>query len=336
MRNTIEIRRRCLQVLLILSIARVGLADDRSPQACAECHSDIVKQWQCSAHARAWTNPKLRSVVESNDDSPCLKCHASVPLLEQAADEPAKLRDNCRVLGVDCNTCHALGCDYAGPYDSWGPHGMKQENCRLRSSAFCGTCHEVEFEEYNELYVPSAQSGTPSGCSDCHMPAYRDRLTQKSLLSLMHPKRIVRDHSFPVWTERVLRDAIRLDRLTAKSEARGEFKVSFQLRNVGAGHRIPTGGFGHRELHVQVELIDSDGLVIAKADQKILPDDEQSLAPGKAIPFVLCLDAAAGRASARIRVLVERVDQDRSLRAVLLDHKENIETRDPGPRPSDG
>lgn len=289
----------------------------QSPQTCAECHAEITRQWSTSAHATAWNDPQFVVATDDRQTQQCLPCHAPKPLLEQSPSEPPRLRESHRECGVDCAACHAAGCAYAGPYKSWGPHRMKQDATRLPSAAFCGNCHTVEHEEYQAFYRRSLNLSQPAKqCADCHMPLATSRLTQGHVLSLAHPKRTVHDHSFPAWTDEVLRGAVVIGDFHVRRSDRG-FEVRFTLTNRGAGHRIPTGQFGHREMRILVELLGSDGAVLGQEEQSLLAGSPESLVPGEARPFAITAALTRQSEPASVRVLVERVDQDRRFRRTL-------------------
>ena len=61
-------------------------------------------------------------------------------------------------------------------------------------------------------------------------------------------------------------------------------EVTFALTNRGAGHRIPTGDYGHRELRVAIELLDRGGRTLGQAEQAVFPGQDLSLAPGVPTP----------------------------------------------------
>ena len=69
-------------------------------------------------------------------------------------------------------------------------------------------------KEYTESYRASLEPGQPfKTCANCHMPISCQRLTQGKLLSLIHPPRIVHDHSFNVWTPVVTQGAVEVTQL---------------------------------------------------------------------------------------------------------------------------
>ena len=90
---------------------------------CAECHGDIHRQWQVSAHRFAsFNNPAYRFSVRNTrqmsmarDGHPeaarfCAGCHDPVPLFSGAFDDPDfdDERDPTAHAGITCNACHAI------------------------------------------------------------------------------------------------------------------------------------------------------------------------------------------------------------------------------------
>jgi len=316
----------CYLVLLGLSVALPAcrLAEremqDRTPRGCANCHTNIADQWERSAHAIAWSDPAFIRETEERSITDCLPCHASQPLLEQPPGEPAALRDDDRAFGVECRTCHQLGEAYVGPYESrLGPHPVVQDSIRLPCSDFCGICHEMEAEEHATVYLPAAPSGL--SCAQCHMPTYQERLTQGHLLSYIHPKRTVHNHAFPVWSPIVAAGAVEIGQVAAVAAEGRPIEVSFSLTNRGAGHRIPTGAYGYREMRVAVELLDRDGKTVGHAHQAVLPGQVQSLAPGVPTAFTLQVAATSNESPQVVRVLLERVNRDRSFQYTLAERE---------------
>jgi len=201
---------------------------------------------------------------------------------------------------------------------------MHQDLQRLPSSQMCGTCHRAEFEEYTTLYEPSVKEGAAYGCVDCHMPAYRDRLTQKSLLSLLHPKRIVHDHSTPVWTGWPVDRAITLDRLSLSRQQGHEFRVEFALTNCGAGHRIPTGEFGDRTVTIRIELLDKDRKPLGHDKIVLTTNSRRRLAPAESTSFTATIRLSGETEPKSVRVSVERSAGEPSSTMTLLDHEQNL------------
>lgn len=321
-------RRRRLSVGALLATAALWLTgcnlgqremEDTTPHGCAECHVDITHQWQRSAHSIAWVSPEFTELSDQHREDSCLPCHAPKPLLEQARGSEPQLRDNHRHFGVDCNVCHQLGCGYVGPYKNLiQAHPTIQDTTRLPCSDFCGSCHRMEHKQYVEQYLPAVGDAARS-CSGCHMPAYRSRLTQDHLLSYIHPKRIVRDHSFPVWDERVSGGAIQMQAREAVWAEPQELQVRVTLVNRGAGHSIPVGEFGYRELNIRAEVHKADGTVLGDQEHVVLADSQDCLRPDAPVEFVLAVAVADPATAAQVRVTVERVDPDRNLLYRFID-----------------
>jgi nitrate/TMAO reductase-like tetraheme cytochrome c subunit len=319
-------RARLISLLLVPALWLTGcrLAEremaDRTPQGCANCHVQIAQQWEDSAHARAWTNPEFVERTSQHQTQGCLPCHASSPLLEQPPGERPQLRAAQREFGVDCQVCHQVGGGYAGPHRSHlGPHPTQQDTTRLPCSSFCGTCHEQEHREYADLYVPAANAGEAKQCVQCHMPTERARLTQGHLLSYIHPQRVTHDHTFPTWTACVTAGAIQIGDPTVAWRSPTEVDVRFALTNRGAGHRIPSGAFGHQTLRIAVELLDRHGQPVGQQERSLLAGQQDGLDPGRSVPFSLAVTVPERQQPLQARLLVERVNRDRSFRYTLAE-----------------
>jgi len=312
-----------LGVVGVLSGCNLGQREmeDTTPHGCAECHVDITHQWQQSAHSIAWINPEFVELTREHMAQDCLPCHAPQPLLEQPPGAEAALRASDLHFGVDCNACHQVGCSYVGPYRNLiQAHPTEQDTTRLPCADFCGTCHRMEHEQYVEQYLPSAGDSAGS-CSGCHMPAYRSRLTQDHVLSYIHPKRIVRDHTFPVWSECVTAGAIEVASQDARWLSPEVLEIRVTLINRGAGHSIPVGKFGYRELRILAEVLAADGSVIAQEEHAVLPQSEDCLRPQEPTEYELAVRIDEAAPAARIHLVAERVNEDRSFRYPLLDAK---------------
>lgn len=304
-------------VVLLVAGCRLGQREmeDTTPVGCAECHVDITHQWEHSAHSIAWISPTFFEESGEREAEYCLPCHASQPLLEQSPGSEPRLRDTHRQFGVDCNVCHQMGCGYAGPYKNHiEAHPTEQDTTRLPCADFCGTCHRMELDQYYDQYIPSVDPGEASSCGGCHMPAYRSRLTQDHLLSYIHPKRIVRDHSFPVWTPTVSGCAVEVASLEATRTSSKRIRVQATLVNRGAGHSIPVGEFGSRELLVAVKILDDAGNVLGISEESVFADDENALRPQVETDFSFEVESPTASIALQAQLTVERVNDDRSFR----------------------
>jgi hypothetical protein len=93
--------------------------------------------------------------------------------------------------------------------------------------------------------------------------------------------------------------------------------VTVTLTNRGAGHRMPTGEFGHRELRIQVELLDAEGQSLGQGFHSIFAKDEAGLEPGEPTPFTIPVELSSDVPPAKVKLLVERINRDGSFRYTL-------------------
>ena len=157
---------------------------DEYVQGCAECHIDVVADWQETPHAMA-LGEGFQAVW--NEDTSCLSCHATgyqafsgefthagvtceschgeTPA--NHPDEPVSVSDGIEM----CATCHTT------TYHEWegSPHGAQDLPCtachnphaqELRfetSTLLCTNCHE---DAINTGFAHV--SHTEQACSDCH------------------------------------------------------------------------------------------------------------------------------------------------------------------------
>ena len=166
------------------------LAADASPQACADCHAEVVAEWRDSAHARAFTSPTFQAaaaqvagVGTAGGEVPaaCAACHAPDLVVTTAPGLPAA-RAARREAGVDCRACHmdATGA-LVGPFAAdeerlFAAHPVRKDYFLYRTSALCGSCHPRTLAE-TERWGPEL-GGVQPRCQECHMPAVERGLTQ--------------------------------------------------------------------------------------------------------------------------------------------------------------
>ncbi len=159
------------------------------PQACSECHLDVVAAWETGLHAQAYHDPIFQDAWQSQGSDPaCLACHTTGynARMQTYAHEgvtceachgitPANHPDEPAMLspGPDvCETCHAT------TVTEWehSAHGEQQLACTSchnphpqqllfenDSVALCLNCHEEPRDDYAHLSHPDQL------CTDCHM-----------------------------------------------------------------------------------------------------------------------------------------------------------------------
>jgi hypothetical protein len=161
-------------------------------QSCRKCHEDVCAEWEGSAHRRSWTDPVFQAEIAEREDAgeACAPCHAPADLRLEGFGKLPRPRKLDRELGVNCVTCHLLGNEYHGPYDSPG-HGGVIGDPAYRRPGLCLSCHgqpearAVHDQGSSFLAGPAAAEGRT--CQECHMravdrklvtnPTIRDRYT---------------------------------------------------------------------------------------------------------------------------------------------------------------
>lgn len=114
-------------------------------QGCAECHIDIVAEWQEGPHANAY---HAEEIENADDPDTCLECHATgfVPFTGEFSH-----------AGVTCEACHGET-----------PAGHPDEAAVIIEPGLevCATCHTTTFHEWEM----SAHGEQQLACTSCHNP----------------------------------------------------------------------------------------------------------------------------------------------------------------------
>jgi cytochrome c2 len=252
--------------------------------ACGRCHEQQMEEWRGSSHAAAFS-PGLRALLM--DASPgfvteCLSCHT--PLHEQIEQALSMPQDGTGLgpVGVDCAGCHVRAQRYYGPgtpgnrnrlaartFEAAHHGGVEAAPELFADKQFCTSCHQfpagglaLEGKLLQNTYgewLTSPAAGDGSTCQSCHMPGGDHRM------------RGLHDRDF-------VRSAVAFE-ATWHRQSAGRGRLAVILRNVGAGHAVPTYTTG--ALHVKVFLSDShDGVIEAslqtRAAQRRLSADGQT------------------------------------------------------------
>lgn len=275
-------------------------SDFTSARQCGACHQEIYEQWSTSMHSRAATDSVYRYVVsqaleqtEGRLKSFCLPCHLPIASVTGGLEHISAPIDwesfsPLALEGVSCGFCHTASSEenlskkmvpgflvlrrtgsteviYGRHADASGNHHPVQSSRFLISAQFCAACHSykhpVSGEEVQNTYreweqSPYAKEG--KRCQDCHMPPY------SGSTAVGAPKREqIHAHVFRGGHSELIRQAATLS-LEAHSDGEGDNRrlgVDAVLTNSGAGHSIPTGLPGIREMWLEVEVLDGDQLI---------------------------------------------------------------------------
>ncbi|MFL5812253.1 MAG: multiheme c-type cytochrome [Bdellovibrionia bacterium] len=205
-------------LILILTLVATASAAEDSAESCRECHKSQYTEWTGSRHHAAYDNPIFQRGHRRDPILRCITCHTPTDeqrgAIEEHQDTPLIHE------GVTCVSCHLDGHSSGSKY--------------LKEPELCARCHQFKFlrggefaqRTYSEWQAYRKQGGTKT-CQDCHMPG-----GSHSFLG---------GHSL-----KKLRKALQI-RWSKNSEA-----AVVWIKNVGAGHDVPTGDV-FRELKVEVK-----------------------------------------------------------------------------------
>ncbi len=252
---------------------QADLLENPEAKRCFECHKEIYAAWKKSRHAIAWVSETYIEDSENRSKEKCLPCH--IPRQVKNGEKPQPRLDH-RDDGIYCVPCHVIDGKMHGPYDLFSPPHPTQKNLQYRESKFCGSCHEKTFEEWKI-------AGVEDTCQSCHMARTESRLVQKPVLSWLHSKKQVGDHSFP-------HGEITQEDLAVTGEISGkEFIVT--LLNQKIPHRVPTADNGDPRLYLYVRFLDDSGQEVDRFKEILAPQQDTALLYGKEARFQYPLTA---------------------------------------------
>lgn len=297
----------------------------RSAEFCGKCHPRQYKEWKGSIHAFAATDPAnlVMNAIASRDtrglsNDFCFRCHSPKGFLFQEFLPPDKppLSDLAQE-GVSCDFCHSVAHGKIGnnvfelgPVGvSFGPGGFANkahtvvQSSFLRTSEFCGLCHDVTTRDrisgvpfpaertYSE-WKNSVYALAGVTCQKCHM---KPRSGEVSIAEGGPPRPQPSTHYFPGAdlvispfaeeedqqreVQRLLKSSADLMLIAPTEISRGSLlQLGVQVTNSGAGHFLPTGTSEHRELWLEVIVRDRRGRIIFSSGlldpstEDLLPD----------------------------------------------------------------
>jgi mono/diheme cytochrome c family protein len=288
-----------------------------SSQQCARCHAKQAREWQGSLHAHASSPGIYAQIIHPTADAPtwgdvesCQRCHAplaeQLPVLRGTTDKNPAFDAALRDEGITCAACHVRNWTRRGP-PRVAPSLIELDSYPLitlelyERSDFCMPCHQLPariavagrplLDTYREwLDGPYMKRGIQ--CQHCHMPN--------------------REHTWKgVHDPATFRQGFSIS-ASARAGKDGTVAATASLRNVGAGHYLPTTPTPAAWL--RVELLDGKGRAIpgtlrsrrigrdikytAKGWQQI---EDTRVAPGDAIELAAELP---GKAATELEVTV--------------------------------
>lgn len=302
-----------------------------SAQTCNGCHYAVHDEWSTSSHRGARSHEPFRTAAQATGDSPlCTSCHA--PLANQqtavvtsypggplssAVTEPNDSWDaTLSQEGVTCAACHVRDGQVVGTNavarDAPHPVAVSEE---LGTSAFCGTCHQLDWPGASEPLYDTWGEWSRSGyaaagiqCQDCHMPPTTGVVTAGRYQA--HA-----GHAFDADPGRAL--TILVD-MAPGGVTRGEtVDLQLELLNTGAGHSYPTGS-PFSAVVLEVQVVGPEGKPVGEPWQHTLQkqvadappwtvESDNRIAPGQGVTLPVTLDlphkapSGAGALEVRLR-----------------------------------
>lgn len=242
-------RRVSLPLLLLFLVPALALAfrifnirsgpSGNSPGLCADCHTQIHREWSDSPHASSFRSERFRKESESYTRQECLPCHVPVTML----DSPLEARTWRLQDGIDCMACHVRGNAAFGPYQLEAEHRALADPRYLDHRA-CVSCHTNSVAEFLATSPPAEVS-----CQTCHMPSLHRHLAGKIYRFLRKKKKSGR-HDFGMADLLVDSSRVTIDYSSASRS------LSVTVYNTEARHNLPTGIYGRPYLALVVYLED--------------------------------------------------------------------------------
>ena len=256
---------------------------------CAACHTPMLA-------SKAPLNTDLTELLEfEREGIGCDICHKIKDvILDKETDLPyEKMPGILSYRFLRPNEDHQIffgpKVDVAGRDDSYSP--------LHRQSRFCAGCHSSKFwgvEIYNSYgewlkssYADQLHPNAKS-CQDCHMPVGKtDRFALLKQGGLLRDPQTIHVHKNSGSRDaKFMREAVQMDVQLHRSDE--VIKIDVTIRNIGAGHHLPTGS-PLRHIILKLEALDKDGNVLPQISGPHLPGwtGEYSGKPGLAYAKVL-------------------------------------------------
>lgn len=321
-----------------LLVILVGCGDDLppplsaeallDPASCQPCHPQHYAEWAGSMHAYAAEDPvflAMNARAQRDTDGAlgtfCVQCHAPLAVELGLTTDGTNLDEVPRHLkGVTCAFCHQVSAiegahnnQLRRATDGVMRGGIKSpqptsahasaysalmDRDDLRSSAMCGSCHDVVLPNgfhlertYAEWQATVFNSDDPlqrNTCNDCHLPGRPAAIAEGG------PVRRHHDHSMPGvdvaltpffdvdgQRQQVLRElsTLLVAELCVIPRAGGA-EVEVYLENIAAGHLAPSGAAHDRRMWVELvayagdEVVYSSGVVDDETPVLEVEDDD--------------------------------------------------------------
>ena len=300
------------------------------PASCQPCHPQHYREWAGSMHAYAALDPVFLAMnargqrdTDGALGSFCVQCHAPLAVELGLTTDGTNL-DTVpdHLKGITCAFCHQVSA-IEGLHNNQlrrAPDGVMRAGVQnptpttahasaysglfdrkdLRSSALCGSCHDVvlpngfhlerTYAEWESTVFNSDDPLQRNTCNDCHMPGRPAAIANTPEA----PIRRHHDHSMPgidialtpffdveAQRQQVLRElsTLLIAELCVIPRAGGA-EIEVYLENIAAGHLAPSGAAHDRRMWVELiayagdEVVYTSGVVSDETPLSTLEEED--------------------------------------------------------------
>lgn len=234
-----------------------------SASSCRDCHKVQFEEWGRSAHRHAFSNPLFQRGFRHEKNLRCLNCHLPLEIQRKSFLDGKKVGLTDGVTCVSCHTSH------------------ESQSSRIQDPKLCSSCHQFNFHQtdvaaqntYKE-WLDYKKQGGRYRCQDCHMPNRSHEFRFKEL-------------NFPYSIALKIAHQLVNNVLVLK------------LKNVGAGHNIPTGDIFR---HLQIQKISKAKSTVLhyvgrnpyfrNIDKTVVWKNQNSIRPGEEREFKIPVEEA--------------------------------------------
>lgn len=297
--------------------------DPKKPNNCANCHAEIHREWQHSAHAKSATNPKFLSLFDGDNgkhrtwnakaehpdgSAVCATCHAPT-MSSPKLDYDIRKAQGVAKSGVHCDYCHKvadvptdkLGLRFGrdgmfllrpakgelltfGPLDDAVRPGESFAHAPVyRESRYCASCHEGVVFGVHAYATYSEWLESPAKKAGKQCQDCHMTPTGKMTNIARGKGGIARDPRSLASHHTPGGDADMLKKSLKLKPSLTGRQVIVDVVADNVGHRVPTG-FVDRHLILVVLAIDAKGAAIGLVEGPRLP---ASAGKWKGMPGVL-------------------------------------------------
>ena len=239
-------------------------------KSCGECHKAIYKEWQLSAHSRAWTNEVYQKQLKEKKEAHkkkaepvvCYNCHVPQSVLARLGKKPRRRQDRKNFHeGITCVSCHENGGNIHGPYGSKTDAHPVEKNPVFTTKnvvKLCRSCHNTKIGPVLKVAKDFEDAGLAAkgkSCIGCHMREVERYIAVNALGKPVGQKRKGRQHDILGPRDvKFLASAFKLD-----SKRNGK-DIEVIVTNE-AGHKVPALILRRFVFHVR--QLDASGAELA-------------------------------------------------------------------------